>query len=293
MRKQILPIALVLLGLPAMVCVSSCDKNDPVESYYVSGEDVSISTALLANVIDAGLEIASLNGKLQLPSPTLIAANTKVIIEDSLLSDNDPISYVVDFGTFDSVANVGGGPCDDGRVRAGTIYITQSAPFNDVGCKIVMDLRDDAMAHYVGNTALFGKFTGTLEIIRTSPSGFEVTLKNGKQKFKTGTAFLNYKLNVSLTKEAGPGVINDEYSYSGTGEGFNRDKIAITWFIGQALDHTVIAGCSQLFKTGQMEVTTVDKGKCTIKYDIRSNRQCDNSYSISLSDGVTKDYKLN
>lgn len=292
-RFTVLFTLAITAGILLFSTQSCIKKNDPVPEDYETGEDVGYTMSLLTNIYDAALDVAQ---TIVAPTPTaatLFPPTVTVVYTDSLYSDGDGIEYEVVFRSIDSVTFDGGTQCIDERTRAGSFFITQTKPINEVGAVLTLTLSNADKIHYVGNSADMIRFNGTIVITRSGAKTFNIGT-NVDAKYKTGKVHIETAEERKEVTNVGQGIWNAVYDVTGTGKGVTREGSSFTFFTATVLQKSVQPVCSRSFVQGLVEVkNTTENANVTINFDPKFSKECDRVFAVSLTNGQAKTYKIN
>lgn len=292
-RPTVLFFLAITAGILLFTAQSCIKKNDPAPEDYETGEDVGYTMSLLTNIYDAALDVAQ---TIVAPTPaaaTLLPPTVTVTYIDSLYSDGNGIKYEVAFWTIDSVSLNGGTPCTDERTRAGSFFITQTKPINEVGAVLTVTLSNADKIHYVGNGTDMIRFNGTIVITRSGVKNFSIAT-NADAKYKNGKVHIETVEDRKEVSNIGQGIWNAVYETTGTGKGVTREGSNFTFFVATVLQKNVQPVCSRTYVQGTIEVkNTTENANVIINFDPKFNNECDRNFSVSLINGQAKTYKIN
>lgn len=289
-------VLLVLFALSSVLlfAAQSCIKqNDPVTEDYETGEDVGYTMSLLTNIYDAALDAAQTMAATPAQPPSIFPSDVTLIYTDSLYTDGDGIEYELAFRSIDTITLTGGSQCIDERTRAGSFFVTQTKPMNEVGAVLNLRLSDSDKAHYVGNSANMVRFVGSISITRTAAKALAITTN-------VDARYTNGKIHFESTEErreisnTGSGIWNAVYDVIGTGKGVTREGNNFTFFVATILQKNVQSVCSRTFVQGTVEVrNTTENASVIVNFDPQLKKVCDRDFAVSLINGQSKTYKIN
>lgn len=285
---------LLITGSFLVFTAQSCiKKNEPSPEDYETGEDVGYTVSLLTNIYDAALDAAQTIAASPAALPTIFPSDVTIAYSDSLYTDGDGIEYEVAFRSIDSINLSGGTHCVDERIRAGSFFISQTKPINEVGAVLTLTLSNDNRIHYVGNGSDMIRFNGTIVITRSGVKTFSITT-NVDAKYKNGKVHIETGEERKEVSNIGQGIWNAVYEVTGSGKGITREGSNFTFFVATVLQKNIQPICSRTYVQGMIEVkNTTENANVTINFDPQFNKECDRLFAVSLTNGQAKTYKIN
>ena len=180
-----------------------------------------------------------------------------------------PRTITIDFGEVNCTA-------PNGRLRRGKILVSYTGPYRQAGTVITIT----PLNYYVNNNLVTG--TKTVTNMGTDQNGhlyYTVTV-NGSLTAADGSWTATHQANRVRTWIQGsdtPTLLDDVYEITGSGSGVNRNGIAYTVNITNAL--RVAIGCP-FITAGTVQVTPQDRPTRTIDY---GNGSCDGTFSVTVN----------
>jgi len=204
---------------------------------------------------------------------------------DQAVEDNGLRDDCAPLVTFDTVAvphtltlNFGDVNCtaQNGRLRRGRIQVSYTGHYRDPGTVITIT----PLNYYVNNNLVLG--TKTVTNMGTNDDGhlYYSVVVNGSLTAGDGSWIATHQAQRTRTWIAGsdtPGIFDDVYLITGAGSGVNRNGVAYTVAITNAL--RVQIGCPWITQ-GTVVVTPVSRPERTIDY---GNGTCDSTFTISVN----------
>ena len=256
MRTKII----LLFAVSSLLAFSSCrkEKETPLDMDYTSASDNSKAENVFNDMLLQVDNAVDANGLRDLCAP-IVTFDTSAT----------PRTITVDFGDVNCTAT-------NGRIRRGRILVSYTGPYrepgtvititpenyhvNDIlvqGTKTVTNLGPDAQGHPTFSVVV----NGTL----TADDG-SWTSTHQAQRVRTW-------LEGSTTAQ----INDDVYSITGNGSGVNRNGVAYTLTITNAL--RVQVGCPWIMQ-GTVRVTPTGRPEVTIDY---GSGACDGSLSVTVN----------
>lgn len=254
-RSLILTIAALAFGLTA--CRK--DKTEAPDMDFTAATDNSraedVFTDMLAQVDKAVQD----NGLRDLCDPVVTFDTTAT-----------PRTISIDFGTVNCTAA-------NGRLRRGRILVSYTGRYRDAGTAITITPQD----YYVNNMLVTGVKTVTnMGLNANDQPWFNVTV-NGALTAADGSWTATHQAQRVRTWIQGystPTLLDDVYLITGGGSGVNRNGVAYTSTITQAL--RVELGCSWRLVSGTVVVTPAGRPARTIDY---GNGACDGTFTVTVN----------
>ena len=214
---------------------------------------------------------------------TKVLPNSNIVqVLDSSFSTNGGIAFVIDFGPLgNSIPK--GTLCKDGRYRAGKVYCTLSKPYREIGAVLTITLADSGN-YYSGNGSDMYKIVGNKTITRTGDKSHQIVVNNIKITDGDGkTITWSCERVVTKIKDAGIGVLGDQFSISGKGNGVNRNGENYTVTITKDLVKNMTSGCASTFVDGIVEIENTDKdAKMTLDFNPYNDAACDRVAKVTI-----------
>ncbi|MEO8066767.1 MAG: hypothetical protein ABI599_03630 [Flavobacteriales bacterium] len=250
-------IALATLSLAA--CRK--DKDEPLNNDYTSALDNSIGEALFNDVLSQSDAAAKDNGL----RASLDGCVDTVIIDLNAM----PHTMLVSFGNTNCVGT-------DGRSRRGSILVTFTGAYADQGTVITITPQN----YYVNDY----KVQGTKTVTNMGPDQnghtyFNVTVAGSitaPDNSWTSTHNAN-RVRTWLEGEDTGNPYDDVYLITGSGNGVNRNGLAYTLAITQAL--RIEIGCPYIV-SGKLDI--VPQGLAVRSVDF-GNGGCDDDLSVTVN----------
>lgn len=258
-----------LLKIPALatfalLALVACKKDDeePLDLDYTSASDNARIEDAFSDVltqVDKAVDDNGLRGADDACAP--------VITFDTITS---PHTITVDFGEVNCTAS-------NGRTRRGRILVSYTGRYRDPGTVITITPQD----YYVNDNHLEGTKTVTNMGQDLDGHTYFTVAVNGTLTAGDGSWTATHEAQRTRTWIAGEettGLITDDvYLITGGGNGVNRNGVAYTVSITNAL--RVEVGCP-FITAGTVVITPQDKPARTIDYGSGS---CDGTFTISVN----------
>ncbi len=253
----------LILASCALLALSACRKEDdetPDLDYTSASDNARAEDAFsdMLNQVDKAVDDNGLREMEDACDPT--------VTFDTL---SNPRTITIDFGTVNCTAA-------NGRTRRGRILVSYTGRYRDPGTVITITPQD----YYVNDNHLQG--TKTVTNMGTDQNGhlyYTVTV-NGSLTAANGSWTATHQANRVRTWIQGsdtPTLLDDVYEITGNGSGVNRNGIAYTVNITNAL--RVAIGCP-FITAGTAQVTPQDRPTRTIDY---GNGSCDGTFSVTVN----------
>jgi hypothetical protein len=275
MKKPRLILGL-LLSSALGIAFTGCKKNEKQETAetIISAEDNSTVESEFTSLFDVADDFSS-NDHRTRAGNTILPSGAIVIFQDSSYTDGDGVECSIDFGPLKS-SSPKGTLCQDGRYRAGVIHITSTKRYF-LDSAVVTISAGDNDNFYAGNDGVnLTKVSGTIMLSRLSQSSLKIDVTNAKATNDNGTVTWQSSRTITKTIDNGPGILDDQFTITGSGSGVNRNGESFTVTIDVPLQKIVQMGCARTFIVGKITLTNVTSGKkILIDYDPFSNQACD------------------
>lgn len=254
-RKLILMIPALALGL--MACRK--EKTEAPDMDFAAASDNSraedVFTDMLAQVDKAVKD----NGLRDLCDPTVTFDTTST-----------PRTITLDFGDVNCTAT-------NGRLRRGRILVSYTGRYRDAGTVITITPQD----YYVNNNLVTGVKTVTnMGLNANDQPWFNVTV-NGAITAADGSWTATHQAQRVRTWIQGSGtaaLADDVYLITGGGSGVNRNGVAYTSTITQAVRAEM--GCAFHLVSGTVVVSPQGRPARTIDY---GNGACDGTFTVTVN----------
>ncbi|MBL0034922.1 MAG: hypothetical protein IPP26_03965 [Flavobacteriales bacterium] len=255
---------LFLAAAFALLALVSCrkeDKTDPTDFDYTSASDNARAEDAFTDMLRSVDDAAEANG--------LRDANDAcdpIVTFDTVAV---PHTMTIDFGSVNCTAA-------NGRTRRGVINVTFTGRYRDAGTVITITPQN----YYVNDNRVEGTKTVTnMGLDNDGHPYFSVNV-NGTLTAGDGSWTATHQAQRTRTWTEGSGTANlldDVYLITGSGTGVNRNGVAYTTTITQAL--RVALGCPWI-TAGTVEITPQDRPTRTINYGSGS---CDGTFSVTVN----------
>jgi len=259
MTKQFF-LATTLAALALVSCRKE-DQADPTDFDYTSASDNARAEDYFAdmlNVVDDAAEANGLRDANDACAPT--------VTFDTLVM---PHTLTVDFGAVNCTAT-------NGRTRRGMLHVTFTGRYRDAGTVITITPQD----YYVNDNHVEGTKTVTNMGLNGDGDPYFSVAVNGTVSAGDGSWTATHQAARTRTWIEGDGTLtplDDVYLITGGGSGVNRNGIAYTITITQAL--RVAVGCPWI-TAGTVEIIPSGAASRTINY---GNGSCDGTISVSVN----------
>lgn len=259
------PSLLPLLVLLSLVILSACRKEkEPRDNDLTSALDNRIAEAAFNDMLKQADDAAKDGGLRELMDPC--------VVELTIDTTSMPRTLLIDFGTVNCTSQ-------DGRQRRGKILVTFTGPYRAPGTVITIT----PQGYHVDDYLIQGTKTVTnLGLNSNGQTHFSVVVSGTITAPNGGWTSTHQAQRVRtwIAGETTQTPWDDEYLITGSGSGVNRNGIAYTLLITQAL-HVKI-GCWYI-TAGKLEITP--QGKPTRYIDF-GNGNCDAGFTVTVN-GVT------
>lgn len=265
---------LVLLVLSSFALTNCVEPVVEVKDTIYAAEDNSHAETHFFSTYEAIYDIVSTHGKLQKAESTILPASTKIEFIDSLFTDGNGITFIVDFGPIGG-SEPKGVLCQDGRYRAGKMLITASGKFLSPDLKVTVVINKEDQ-YFTGNGSEMAQVVSNTTISKLSLTSLQIVISDAKIITK------NYELPwgstriIEMVSDKGIGIWGDVYKVTGKAHGTNRFNEAYEVSIQEPLIKKMEAGCAQTFIKGKLEVSVTNTNKVIkINYDPNQDGACD------------------
>ena len=266
MKKIFLPL-LLLAGIA--VILNACKKEE-TDTETQSAVDNSICEGEFSRVMPTVNSIAiDEEGVHRLAwdenGNAVTSTCPAIIINPADTLDGFPVTLKLDYGSgcLDST---------DNKTRKGVMEATFSAPFDQVGCVITINL----VNYYVDNI----QYEGTLTVTRNAQNSFTSSVANGKCTSPSWT--LTWESTKTLTQSEGMSTITDPsddvFIMTGSASGVNREGRAYSVNVTKQL--TKRQTCAWI-ESGTIDLTP--EGLATRTVDFGQLNQCDNQATLTIN----------
>jgi hypothetical protein len=248
-------------SLLALVSCRKEDKTDPTDFDYTSAIDNARAEDYFADMLNAVDDAADANG---LRDANDACAPT--VTFDTLVM---PHTLTIDFGTVNCTTT-------SGRMRRGMLNVTFTGRYRDVGTVITITPQD----YYVNDNHVEGTKTVTNMGLNGDGDPYFTVAVSGTVTAGDGSWTATHQAARTRTWIQGDDTLtplDDVYLITGGGSGVNRNGVAYTVTITQAL--RVAVGCAWI-TAGTVEITPQNKPTRTINY---GNGSCDGTFSVTVN----------
>lgn len=273
--KPIQNSTLALTVLALFMGLSACkkDKAETTET-IVSAEDNSTLESEFTSLFDVADDFSS-NDRRTRAGNTILPSGAVVTFDDSSFTDGDGVSCTIDFGPLKTSAPRGI-LCLDGRFRAGKIHLNISQRYAQDSAQVEVVINDSDQYYAGNNGAEMTHISGILTITRIESTVLRIVASNAKATNDKGTVSWQSSRTITKLVDAGPGILGDQFSISGSASGVNRNGENFTVSINDPLLKRVELGCARTFVKGKITLSNTSTGKSiSIDYDPYSNQACD------------------
>ncbi|MBL7983896.1 MAG: hypothetical protein JNM91_02810 [Flavobacteriales bacterium] len=258
LRKHLSLIACSLLLLAA--CKKDED-SDPIDVDYSSASDNARAEDAFSDMltqVDNAVAANGLRGTDDECAP--------VVTFDTL---SNPRTLTIDFGTVNCTAN-------NGRLRRGRILVSYTGRYRDAGTVITLTPEN----YYVNDNHVQGTKTVTNLGLNSDGHLHYAVQVNGSLTAGDGSWTSTHQASRTRTWIEGENtaILNDDvYLISGGGSGVNRNGVAYTVSITNAL--RVAVGCPFITQ-GTLQITPEGRPVRAIDY---GNGSCDGTFTVSVN----------
>ena len=256
--------SLILLACASIVfaaCRKDKDDDEELDLDYTSASDNARAEDAFSDMlgeVDKAVDANGLRGTDDECAPTV-----------SFDTIANPHTITIDFGSVNCTAN-------NGRMRRGRILVSYTGHYREPGTVITITPDD----YYVNDNHV----QGTKTVTNLGPNGdghtqFSVVV-DGSLTAGDGSWTATHQANRTRTWITGEGTANifdDVYLITGTGGGVNRNNVAYSVTITNAL--RVQVGCPYI-TAGAVEITPENKPTRTIDYGTGS---CDGTFTVTVN----------
>lgn len=270
MKKLIIPVVAIVFA-----AYSCNDAITELKESITSAEDYAMAETQLTGVFEVFDDVASSDARLNKTGGTLLPSGALLVFTDSLWTDGDGKEFYIDFGPKGDIAPFGL-LCQDGKYRAGRLNATLSKPYKEVGAELTINI-SDLDSFYSGNGVDMFQISGNKKITRSAENLLNINVNDMLVKDLDKIIHWTASTQIERTYDAGPGIWNDQFKFTGNGNGINRNGENFTVNINEPLLKKVEAGCSKTFVSGIIALEVTNSGKkITVDYDPYKNAACDN-----------------
>lgn len=258
LNRQLLSFAaMVVLGLVA--CKK--DNEEVMDLDYTSASDNARAEDAFSDMLTQVDKAVDDNGLREMED-----ACAPAVTFDTLSS---PRTITIDFGTVNCTAV-------NGRMRRGQILVSYTGRYRDPGTVITITPQN----YYVNDNHVQGTKTVTnMGLDQNGHLYYNVSV-NGSLTAADGSWTATHQANRVRTWIQGsdtPTLLDDIYGITGSGSGVNRNGVAYTVNITNAL--RVVVGCP-FITAGTVQITPQDRPLRTIDY---GNGSCDGIITINVN----------
>lgn len=272
------PIQNLFVPMAAIVLLAgfnACRKDKAeVSETIVSAEDNSTAESEFTSLFDVADDFSG-NDRRTRAGNTILPSGAIVSFEDSSFTDGDGVACTIDFGPLKTSAPRGL-LCLDGRFRAGKIHLSINKRYAEDSAEVTIQIHDTDQYYAGSNGAEMTRLSGTLNIKRIEASVLRITATNAKAVNDRGTVSWQSSRTITKTVDAGPGILGDQFTITGSASGVNRNGEHFTVTIDEPLLKKVELGCARTFVKGKITLSNQGTGKSiSVDYDPFSNQACD------------------
>ncbi|MEY2924361.1 MAG: hypothetical protein RLZZ337_909 [Bacteroidota bacterium] len=279
----------IILWFVLLVGISGCSESPIIE---VQENDAPAQASLevvaeLFSTFDIVDDLATTNEFLLKKGNELLPHDVSITFSDNSFTDGDGVELELDFG------QPGNKPygilCRDGKYRAGTIQLSFSKKYSEIGTDIAIHFSEEK-PYYSGDGEVLNQFVGTIHVIRQS----EKVLELRTEKLKIEADGIASELTASITAEKeldwAIGIVNDIVNYSGNFALKTGDNILMLNSI-EPLQKRYTLECAKYIVKGKLSAEqTKSATSMEIDFDPYNDMACDNVVSMTVN-GKTIIYK--
>lgn len=266
-------------GLILLLTLDSCKKTS--SPTYQSAEDSAQIENEFAQISETVSDYVANDARTGKTDDFLLPNGAVVSFQDSIFSDGDGLAFTIDYGPLGN-ATLKGRQCKDGRYRAGKIHVGLENRWSQIPCSVTVAITSSD-EYYAGNGLSMYRITGDKTLVRTSDSTYSVEVSNATMQRANGTVTWNAQRIVTITFDAGPGWLNDEFTISGSSYGTNANGEQFSAQILSPLVKKLSVGCMSTFVAGRIFLTNADGKELEVDYDSFGNAACDKIVTVSAN----------
>lgn len=252
------PFALLLLPSILLAFASCRKEDDKRDRDYSAATDQSRAEDVFTDMLAVVDQAVKDNGLRDLCNPSVTFDTSAT-----------PRTITIDFGDVNCTAA-------NGRLRRGRILVSYTGRYRDPGTVITITPQD----YYVNNNQVTGAKTVTNMGLNDNDQPWFTVSVDGAITAADGSWTATHQAQRARTWIQGydtPALLDDVYLITGTGSGVNRNGVAYTSEITQAL--RVELGCSWRLVSGTVTITPAGGLPRTIDY---GNGACDGNFTVTV-----------
>ena len=271
-----------IFGCLIYLFLSSCQESDIVE-IEENNAPANASLAVVSELFstfDVVDDLATTEELLLKKGNELLPHEVGVVFIDNTFDDGDGVELELDFGSPGSKPY--GILCRDGKYRAGSLRLTFSKKYSELGCDVGIIFPAES-PYYSGDGEILNQFIGEIHITRTSLNELTLVSENLNVISDGVESFLSSHITATKDLDWSVGIINDIVNYEGdfTMETGNSKLILSTL---EPLQKRYTLECAKYIVSGKLSaLPSQSASKIEIDFDPYQNNACDNVVSITVN----------
>jgi hypothetical protein len=262
--------------------ISSCQESDVVE---IEENNAPATASLevvseLFSTFDIVDDLATTEELLLKKGNELLPHEVDVIFIDNTFDDGDGIELELDFGS--PGIKPYGILCRDGKYRAGTLKLTFSKRYSELGCDIGIIFPSDN-PYYSGDGEVLNQFIGEIHVTRNMLNQLTLVSKDLQVVSDGIESFLTANITATKDLDWSVGIINDIVNFDGTFEMQTGSSILSLKTI-EPLQKRYTLECAKYIVSGKLSaLPSQSASKIEIDFDPYQDNACDNVVSITVN----------
>lgn len=225
-------------------------------------------------------DLATSNELLLKKGNEFLPHDVSVVFTDNSFDDGDGVELELDFGTPGNKPY--GILCRDGKYRAGTIRLTLSKRYSEIGADVGITFPKEN-PYYSGDGEVLNQFVGTIHVVRESEKVLHLTSNNLEVISDGVPSQINADIVANKELDWSIGIINDIVNYEGNFQ-FITAANTLTLSSITPLQKRYTLECAKYIVSGKLGVEQSESASTMeIDFDPYQDNACDNVVSINVN----------